>query len=153
LADPTDETAPDEHEANDDGFQAAFWAAKRAMASASDTAFRRHGVHAGQQYILHTLWDEDCLPPGEVARRLDLATPTVTRAATRMEAAGILERKPHPTDRRLVRLCLTPRGMSLRRTIQREMRTLTDRALASLEPADRAAFVRYLGVLRDNLTS
>jgi DNA-binding MarR family transcriptional regulator len=138
---------------NDEDFQAAFWAAKRAMASASDAAFRRHGVHAGQQYILITLWEEDCLAPGEVARRLDLATPTVTRAATRMEAAGILQRKPHPTDRRLVRLCLTPLGMSLRKSIQREMRTLTDRALASLETPDRAAFVRYLGVLRDNLTS
>lgn len=139
--------------ANDEDFQAAFWAAKRAMASASDAAFRRHGVHAGQQYILTTLWEEDCLAPGEVARRLQLATPTVTRAATRMEAAGILERKPHPTDRRLVRLCLTPRGMFLRKTIQREMRTLTDRALASLDAPARAAFTHYLTILRDNLTS
>ena len=138
---------------SDQDFQTAFWAAKRAMASASDAAFRRHGVHAGQQYILVTLWEENCLAPGEVARRLDLATPTVTRAATRMEAAGILERKPHPTDRRLVRLCLTPLGMSLRKTIQRETRTLTDRALASLSPTERADLVRYLTVLRENLTS
>ncbi|MGH9209931.1 MAG: MarR family winged helix-turn-helix transcriptional regulator [Acidimicrobiales bacterium] len=136
----------------DDDFQTAFWAAKRAMADASEAAFGRHGVRAGQQYILLTLWDEDCLPPGEVARRLGLATPTVTRAATRMDAAGLLRRQPHPTDRRLVRLCLTPRGRSLQRAIDAEMRSLTDRALASLTTPERADLVRYLEEMQRNLS-
>src|SRR5580692_7637247 len=62
------------------------------------TAFARHGVHEGQQFVLRSLWAEDGLTPGEVARRLGLATPTVTRATTRMEAAGLLRREPHPSD-------------------------------------------------------
>lgn len=138
---------------DDDDFQTAFWAAKRAMATASEAAFGRHGVRAGQQYILLTLWEEDCLPPGEVARRLGLSTPTVTRAATRMEAAGLLARKPHPTDRRLVRLCLTSRGRSLRRVIDREMSALTERALGTFQSSERAELVRYLTEMRRNLTS
>jgi DNA-binding MarR family transcriptional regulator len=135
----------------DDNFQTAFWAAKRAMATASEAAFGRHGVRAGQQYILLTLWEEDCLPPGEIARRLGLSTPTVTRAATRMEAAGLLARKPHPTDRRLVRLCLTSRGKSLQRAIDREMSKLTERALSSLKPSERAELTRYLTEMQRNL--
>lgn len=123
------------------------------MATASEAAFGRHGVRAGQQYILLTLWEEDCLPPGEVARRLGLSTPTVTRAATRMEAAGLLARRPHPTDRRLVRLCLTDRGRSLRQAIDREMSDLTERALGSLDPSERADLVRYLTDLQHNLTA
>jgi DNA-binding MarR family transcriptional regulator len=142
----------DERQPDVDDFQTAFWAAKRAMATASDTAFRRHGVRAGQQYILLTLWEEDCLAPGEVARRLDLSTPTVTRAATRMESAGLLTRKPHPTDRRLVRLCLTPRGRSLRQAVRREMNDLTEQALGALAAGERVDFVRYLNELRRNLT-
>jgi MarR family transcriptional regulator, organic hydroperoxide resistance regulator len=141
----------DERPADVEDFQTAFWAAKRAMTAASETAFGRHGVRAGQQYILFTLWEEDCLAPGEVARRLDLSTPTVTRAATRMEAAGLLTRKPHPTDRRLVRLCLTPRGRSLQHEIHREMTELTERALGKLKRSERADFVRYLNELRHNL--
>lgn len=123
------------------------------MATASEAAFGRHGVRAGQQYILLTLWEEDCLPPGEVARRLGLSTPTVTRAATRMEAVGLLARKPHPTDRRLVRLCLTDRGRSLQQTIDREMNDLTERALGSLDPSERAELVRYLTELQHNLST
>ncbi|HEY3143151.1 MAG TPA: MarR family transcriptional regulator [Acidimicrobiales bacterium] len=143
----------DDRRADDDDFQKAFWAAKRAMATASEAAFGRHGVRAGQQYILLTLWEEDCLAPGEIARRLGLSTPTVTRAATRMAAAGLLDRKPHATDRRLVRLCLTSRGKSLQRVIDREMSDLTERALGSLQPAERAKLVRYLTEMQRNLTT
>ena len=134
-----------------DEFQTAFWAAKRAMAEASEAAYSRHGVRAGQQFILQCLWKEDGLTPGEIARRLDLATPTVTNSATRMEAAGLAERRPHPTDARRVRLFLTPRGRELQQTIDEEMRQLTERALATMPEDGRAALVAALGAIRRNL--
>ena len=115
-------------------FQTAFWAAKHALSAATAAAFSRHGVHEGQQFILRCLWAEDGLPPGEIARRLGLATPTVTRAATRMEATGLLRREPHPGDRRLVRLLLT------------------ERALATFGPAEREAVISALTAIRRNLT-
>jgi DNA-binding MarR family transcriptional regulator len=109
-------------------------------------------VHEGQQYILLRLWDEDGLAPGELAKRLGLATPTVTRAAARMEAAGLLRRVPHERDRRLVRLYLTDRGRVLEKEIGREIGNLTERALASLDQSERAALVRYLNSIRENLS-
>jgi DNA-binding MarR family transcriptional regulator len=134
-----------------DEFQTAFWEAKRAMAMAAETAYNTHGVRAGQQFILRCLWETDGLTPGEVARRLELATPTVTRATTRMEAAGLLRREPHPTDARLVKLVLTDRGRELEAVIAKEMRALSDRALAGLDPAERALYVRFLRVTRRNI--
>jgi DNA-binding MarR family transcriptional regulator len=132
-------------------FQAAFWATKRAMAEAGEAAFQRHGVRSGQQWILRCLWAEDGLTPGEVARRLDLSTPTVTKAATRMEAAGLLVRRPHPSDARLVLLNLTDRGRSLERVIADEMDGLARRALVSLRPDEVADLVRYLTEIKTNL--
>jgi MarR family transcriptional regulator, organic hydroperoxide resistance regulator len=132
-------------------FQPAFWAAKRVLAHASATAFARHGVHEGQQYILLTLWAEDGLPPGEVARRLGLATPTVTRATARMEAAGLLRRQPHERDGRLVRLFLTDRGRALEKEIGREIDELSERALASLDESERETLVRLLDSISRNL--
>jgi DNA-binding MarR family transcriptional regulator len=139
-----DQPAPD--------FQTAFWATKHALAVATAAAFSRHGVHQGQQFILRQLWTEDGQTPGEIARRLGLATPTVTRAATRMEAAGLLRREPHPGDRRLVRLVLTERGRSLEDVIAAETDKLTERALATFGPAEREAVIRALGAIRRNLT-
>lgn len=132
-------------------FQGAFWAAKRAMSAASEEAYMRHGVRAGQQFLLYELWAEDGLTPGELARRLGLAVPTVTRTATRMEAAGILRREPHPTDARLVRLRLTDRGRELKDIMAAEVATLTEKALRTLDAADRERFVAYLHEVRTNL--
>jgi DNA-binding MarR family transcriptional regulator len=113
----------------------------------------RHGVYEGQQFVLRCLWAEDGLTPGEVARRLGLATPTVTRATARMEAAGLLRRQPHPSDRRLVRLMLTERGRALEEVIGQEMDQLTERALATFGPAEREAVVRALSDIQRNLTA
>jgi MarR family transcriptional regulator, organic hydroperoxide resistance regulator len=134
-----------------DEFQTAFWAAKRAIAIAAEAAYNRHGVRSGQQFILRCLWETDGLPPGEIARRLELATPTVTRAATRMEAAGLLRRSPHPSDARLVRLVLTDRGRQLEVVIAEEMKRLTEKALRGLTPQEQAEFVRFLHTIRTNL--
>lgn len=134
-----------------DGFQTAFWSAKRAMAAAAEAAFRRHGVRAGQQFILLCLWDEDGLTPGQISGRLGLAAPTVTKAAHRMEAAGLLTRQADPTDARLVQLHLSRRGKALRRAIQAEIRQLTERALGSLSAKDRRELIRLLDSVRLNL--
>lgn len=136
-----------------DDFQTAFWSAKHALALATAAAFARHGVHEGQQFVLRCLWQEDGLSPGEIARRLGLATPTVTRAATRMEAAGLLRREPHPHDGRMVRLLLTDRGRFLEKDVDAEMTRITERALAGLSPADRGTLTRALRMIRRNLSS
>ncbi|GAA3746083.1 DNA-binding MarR family transcriptional regulator [Spinactinospora alkalitolerans] len=132
-------------------FLPAFWEAKRAMTQAAEETFRRHGVREGQQFVLMCLWREDGLTPGEIARRLGLATPTVTRTATRMASAGLVERRPHPTDARLVRVHLTERGEGLRDTLNDEMRRLADRALHGLGEQERREFTGMLRRLRENL--
>lgn len=136
----------------DDDFLPAFWSAKRAMLKAAEEAMGRHGVREGQQFILMALWHEDGLTPGELARRLGLATSTVTRAATRMEKSGLLERRPHPSDARLVTIHLSGRGRGLRDDLNTEMRRLSDRALAGLPMEQRADFVRMLDRLSGNLS-
>ena len=136
-----------------DEFQTAFWNAKRTLAEASENAYRRHGVHAGQQFILLELWREDGQTPGGLARRLGLATPTVTKMTSRMEAAGLLERGPHPSDRRLVRIHLTERGRVLQEVMTEEMQQVTERALGSLGPEDRARLVGLLVQVHRNLAT
>jgi MarR family transcriptional regulator, organic hydroperoxide resistance regulator len=134
-------------------FDEAFRLAKHALAHASIAVFARHGVYEGQQFVLRRLWREDGLTPGQIARQLGLATPTVTKAATRMEAAGLLRRKPHPSDGRLVQLWLTPRGQELEQVIGPEMRALSERTLAGFSDAERAELIRALQRMTRNLSA
>jgi len=132
-------------------FEEAFRLAKHALAHASVSLFARHGVYEGQQFVLRRLWREDGLTPGQIARQLGLATPTVTRAATRMEAAGLLRREPHPTDGRLVRLVLTDRGRELERVIVPEMRALAEQTLTGFSTEERAELITALRRVHRNL--
>lgn len=136
-------TAPD--------FQTAFWTTKRAMFDAGERIFGAHGVRSGQQFVLRCLWDEDGLSPGEVARRLNLATPTVTRTADRLAAAGLLQRERHDTDARLVRLRLTVEGRRLESVIAQEMKRLTEEALAGFSPKERFLLIALLQRIHQNL--
>ena len=134
-------------------FEDAFRLAKHALAQASTSVFAQHGVYQGQQFVLRLLWREDGLTPGQVARQLGLSTPTVTRAATRMEASGLLRREPHPGDRRLVRLWLTPRGQDLERVIGPQMLALTEQTLAGFSAAERTELIRALRRIHANLAA
>ncbi len=104
----------------------------------------RHGVRVGQNVILERLWIRDGQTPGELASALGIATPTVVGTAERMQAAGLLTRRPHETDGRLVRLWLTPHGRELQPVIEQERAHLTARALADLDVDQRAALIRAL---------
>jgi DNA-binding MarR family transcriptional regulator len=141
----------DGHQPGD--FEDAFRLAKHALAHASTSVFARHGVYEGQQFVLRRLWREDGLTPGQIAKQLGLATPTVTRAATRMEASGLLRREPHPSDGRLVRLVLTPRGRELEQVIGPEMRALTEQTLAGFSAGERSELIRALRLMASNLSS
>ncbi len=134
-----------------DDFQSEFWVAKLAIVEATNIALGRHGVHAGQQFVLACLWHEDGLTPAELARRVGTSPPTITRMVARMEGAGLLERRSDAGDRRLVRVFLTPRGRELEDVLNRELSELSEVALEGLSPTERADLVRYLRKVRENL--
>jgi DNA-binding MarR family transcriptional regulator len=50
------------------------------------------------------------LSPKQLADALDLTTGTVTALLDRLERAGLVARTPHPRDRRMLKIALTPSG-------------------------------------------
>ena len=74
--------------------------------------------------------------PGEIARRLGAATPTIVNTATRMEEAGLVTRRADPLDARLVRLYLTPSGRSAREPVRDARAALERQATATLTAAE-----------------
>jgi MarR family transcriptional regulator, organic hydroperoxide resistance regulator len=130
-----------------------FTRASKLMRGAADAAFSRHGVRVGQNLVLEQLWNEDGLTPGDIAQRLGVSTPTVVKMATRMEAAGFLERRRDERDARLVRLYLTDRGRSVRKPLERELERLRKQATASLTSAERRDLESALATIVGNLES
>jgi DNA-binding MarR family transcriptional regulator len=129
-----------------------FTQAAKLFREAADEAMSRYGVRVGQHIVLSVLWDTDGLAPGEIARRIGVATPTVVNTATRMEEAGLVTREPDPADARLVRLYLTARGLSAREPVREARAALEQHATATLTAAERdhlrSALVKIIAQLQ-----
>jgi DNA-binding MarR family transcriptional regulator len=94
-----------------------------------------------QQYnVLRIIRADGSVAPGEVARRLMVSPPVVTRQATSLVKAGLVERKSDLEDRRAQSLELTDAG---RRTVTAMRRDLLAAARELIEPlpAERRAAV------------
>ena len=114
-----------------------FTQASKLLREAADETMSRHGVRVGQHIVLAVLWEQDGLAPGEIARRLGVATSTVVNTATRMEEAGLVVRRPDPAYARLVRLHLTARGRAVREPVRAARAALEREATATLTAAER----------------
>ena len=88
-----------------------------------------------------------------MAEILELEPITLVRILDRLQAAGLIERRHHATDRRLRLLYLTDEAhpiLGQMRAIGAETRS---EALAGVSDADRERLIETLLVMRANLTA
>ena len=71
------------------------------------------GVDRQTYPLLSTLARLGPLPAARLAEEVGIDRSGASRYADRLQAAGLLERRPDPADRRSVLLCLTPAGAQL----------------------------------------
>ena len=110
-----------------------------------------HGLHVGQEMVLVELCQEDGLRGGELAERLGVEPPTITKMLRRLEACGLVERRADPTDARSLRVYLTPQGRSLEEPVVRCWERAEQTVLAGMNARDRQTFRRLLDRVKSNL--
>jgi DNA-binding MarR family transcriptional regulator len=110
-----------------------------------------HGLHVGQEMVLLELWQEDGLRGGELAARLGVEPPTVTKMLRRLEGCGLVERSQDPTDARSFRIYLTERGRALEERVARCWAQTEKTALAGMRSEERRTFRKLLIRVRSNL--
>ncbi len=102
-----------------------------------------------QQYnVLRIVDGEGPTAQGEIARRLMVSAPVITRQAAALVDAGLVERRPDAADRRSVRLALTPRGRRRVRAMRRELLAAAGELLAPLPEDQRQNLGAALEQLR-----
>ncbi|HEY8313249.1 MAG TPA: MarR family transcriptional regulator [Candidatus Baltobacteraceae bacterium] len=132
-------------------FLSALGAAVRALRARLDRELQAHGLHVGQHHILRALWDCDGLTPREIAERVGVEMPTVTRAVQRMERSGFLRRTAHPDDARSVRIHLTVRGREIESVVSGVLERETERALTGISREQSETITELLRHIAKNL--
>lgn len=109
------------------------------------------GLHVGQEMVLIELWQNDGLRGGELACRLGVEPPTVTKMLRRLEGFGLVERRPDPADARSFRVYLTEKGRDLEDPVSRCWERAEQRTFVGLDPSERQELGRLLAKVRAGL--
>jgi DNA-binding MarR family transcriptional regulator len=112
------------------------------------------GLFPGQDIVLETLAAHGQMPIGELAERLDVRPPTISKTVTRLSAQGLLSRGPGSgSDARTVLVALTQAGeekvtalAGLGAAVEKEM-------LAGLDAKDRKRLRKALKRMSRNLAA
>jgi MarR family transcriptional regulator, organic hydroperoxide resistance regulator len=106
-----------------------------------------HGITLAQYDVLMTLCHGDGITQQELAERLLVTKANVVGLIDRVSAAGWVERRPDPEDRRVNRLYLTDAGRRLAREAQPGQYALVKKIFGGLTEAELRQMHALLGRL------
>ncbi|MBX9465810.1 MAG: MarR family transcriptional regulator [Aquamicrobium sp.] len=112
-----------------------------------------HGFYAGQDQIMIALDREDGQTPGQLAIKLGVRPPTVTKTINRLQTQGYVEKRASETDARQANVFLTDEGRGAIRAIEKAVRKTEKQALKGLDKKEQKALVKLLGRIEANLSN
>ena len=113
---------------------------------------RGTGLTRSQWQVLALLAQNEGIHQGKLAELLDIEAITLGRIVDKLEILGLIERRPHPSDRRIWLLHLTEAARP-KLTQLRQLGEITrGEALAGTTEPDRECLLKTLRILKANLT-
>ncbi|MEQ1944899.1 MarR family transcriptional regulator [Mesorhizobium sp. VNQ89] len=112
-----------------------------------------HGFYAGQDQIMLALSSEDGQTPGQLASRLGVRPPTITKTINRLQAQGFLDKRASDHDARQAHIFLTEAGQETIKAIEKSVRKTEKQALKGLDKKDQKALAKLLARVEANLSN
>jgi DNA-binding MarR family transcriptional regulator len=129
----------------------------RRVRRALRTAFERRAaaldITVPQFQVLHCLWEKDGAPTSVIAREVCASGSTMTGILDRLEAKGLIVRRPSADDRRATHIHLTEAGHALEAPMMEIVSGINHKALAGFSDTARKQFMRGLEKVGENLES
>lgn len=123
----------------------------RAMRTYADQCARRHGMTRAQWGALMRLEREEGMTQAELAESLEIQPISLARLIDRMCEQKLVERRPHPRDRRAYRLYLTAKGHTILEQLVPLGRRISGDVLASLGEAEAGQLLEQLLRIKGNI--
>jgi len=127
-----------------------FQLAKASQAGAKFWAgcVSKYKLTAVQGMVINFLGQEDEIISSELGKRTGLDSATLTGILDRLEAAGLIERRRHPADRRAIHICLTEKGRDIAGEIYDMSKKANQSFLSSLDTDEISTLHELLGKVR-----
>jgi MarR family transcriptional regulator, organic hydroperoxide resistance regulator len=111
----------------------------------------RIGLHPGQESLLKALADEDGISMSDLAAKLGVQPPTVTKMISRLAAQDYVERRQSSGDGRQAHVFLTERGKRAIAMIDKLWKRVEKDALTGIDDKDRKRLRKILRQVERNL--
>ena len=125
----------------------------RRMRTRFDQWARNYGMTRAQGLILTRLDRQPGLSQNELATICEVEPITIGRLVDRLEARGLLERRPDPADRRIRRLHLLPAAAPILAKIDDYREALEEYLIEGLDPKVQEAMLEALLHLKFKLAT
>ena len=102
------------------------------------------GLAPAQFMTLLELWREDGLTQKQLVERLDVEQATMANTIARMERDGLIERRPHPEDRRARSIHMTEKAKSLEADATKAAMRVNEDMLTPLTKEERENFIKTM---------
>lgn len=109
------------------------------------------GITASQAMVLNFLGEEDRILPSVLRQKLQITSATMTGILDRLEKLDLIERQPHPNDRRAILVCLTEQGSRYAKKINRLMIEANEEFLGQFRAEDSQAFRNMLKQVQEDM--
>jgi DNA-binding MarR family transcriptional regulator len=142
-------------DATADGTERALAALGQLLASFEALDLRRFGdlgLTLSQLRVLHLLRDHPA-SCGQLAEHLGITPSTATALIDRLVRRGLIERRPHPGDRRVIELTLSETARGLIEAAARRKGGEVRDAVEALAPHDRERLAELLDRLAERVQS
>jgi DNA-binding MarR family transcriptional regulator len=123
----------------------------RTMRTYVDHRAREHGMTRAQWGALARLERQEGMTQAELAEALDIQPISLLRLIDRLCEQSLVERRPHPRDRRANRLYLTDKGRATLTRLAPLGKEVTGDILVSMPERDVAELLRTLLLVRSNI--
>jgi MarR family transcriptional regulator, transcriptional regulator for hemolysin len=109
------------------------------------------GLTRSQWQVLTYLAQNESINQARLAELIEIEPITLGRLVDKLEAMGLIERHPHPTDRRTWLLHLMPAARPKLEQVREVGEVIRSEALAGVSEDDRRRLLKTLQALRANL--
>lgn len=112
-----------------------------------DRQLKNFGLTPCQFDVLLSLWGEDGIVLSELGRRVSRDSPTITGVVDRMEKKMLVKRTRDDSDRRVVKVVLTPKGKNMQEKLSTTKKRIMEKITTNLSLQE----IQQLGILLDKM--
>lgn len=127
---------------------------KQRQARIFERVLSEHGIqefNGAQGRILYVLWQSDNIPIVELSHKTGLAKTTLTSMLDRMEKSDLITRIVDSTDRRQIRIVLTPKARRLNTIYQQVSLQMSEIFYEGFSDEEIQVFETFLSRILNNL--